>query len=99
MQTEKERNDNLENSLREEGYFMLVWHDDVLCGLFNYVFTVAVVVDIDYSGYAERFCYDTVTNAVKALILWDGNGDPIAEGFKRPVGRQWEYLMPTRVAK
>lgn len=42
---------------------------------------MAIVYDIDQTGYNDRWCYHNYTDAVKALNNWDGMGEP--EGWHR----------------
>jgi hypothetical protein len=58
------------------------------CGVVRLLFHWTLHVDIDWSGYADRYCYREKLDAVRALKEWDGTGDP--EGWHRhpPSGRR-----------
>lgn len=47
-----------------------------VCALYKFMFTVGLVYGLDDTGYKGRWCYDNVTDALTALITWDGIGDP-----------------------
>lgn len=44
--------------------------------LLKMLFTTGLFVGIDQSGYQTRFCYEHMSDAIAALIEWDGIGDP-----------------------
>ncbi len=52
-----------------------------ICGVSRLLYHWTLHVDIDWSGYAERYCYGTRVHAEQALEAWDGSGDP--EGWHR----------------
>lgn len=52
-----------------------------VCGLHPFMFTWAIVVDINRSFYSHRFCYENLTSAYGAFVEWDGTGDPGGPGF------------------
>lgn len=45
-------------------------------GIQRQLFTYALIVGIDKTGYRTRFCYSLKTDAVEALAKWDGKGFP-----------------------
>ena len=48
-------------------------------GLYRYIFTMAIVVGVDETGYSYRYCYDSLMGAIQALQDWDDNnfvGEP-----------------------
>lgn len=47
-----------------------------LCGLLPFVFTAALVVEVEVSGYGRRYCYEHQADANAALQAWDGQGHP-----------------------
>lgn len=53
-----------------------------------FLFTWAILADVDQTGYAERWCFHTLQDATGALADWDGTGDP--EGWHKhiPSGRR-----------
>ena len=70
--------EDLKEYLYEQGYrFMREVPDQGLCGLFTMLFTTALVVDLEESGYSHRFCYETPLEALSALKSWTGEGDPL----------------------
>jgi len=44
--------------------------------LYNFLFTVGLLVGIDEVGYRTRFCYPNRPAAEAAITQWDGHGDP-----------------------
>lgn len=57
--------------------------------LFRFAFTWGVVVGIDEFGYKRRFCYESANDALKAVALWDGSGDPPGRWIvEKPGNRQ-----------
>jgi hypothetical protein len=46
------------------------------CGVQKYAFTYGLVYNIDITGYQGRYCYPNKFNALAALQIWDGQGDP-----------------------
>lgn len=71
--------------------------DGRLCGVMRLMFHWTLHVGIDFVGYADRYCYETLSGALLALERWDGTGDP--EGWHRHLktgrrrdlktGREW----------
>lgn len=49
-----------------------------IVGLYQFIFTVGIVVGIDETGYKHRFCYDSALKAAIALGKWgtDGGNEP-----------------------
>lgn len=66
-----------------------------LCGLFNFMFTLGLVVGLDSVGYKFRYCYphEKAFEAIVALKLWDGIGDPSGSWIKRK-GDGGDFLNP-----
>ncbi|WP_139339112.1 hypothetical protein [Marinobacter lutaoensis] len=52
-------------------------------GVKPFLFTWAIIADFTPSGYKERWCYHSLTDALAALNDWDGNGEP--DGWHRHV--------------
>lgn len=47
-----------------------------VAGLQRMIFTVALMVGLDPVGYRTRFCYQRAAEAIEAISVWDGLGDP-----------------------
>jgi len=45
-------------------------------------FTFALMVGCDETGYRTRFCFATLSDAMTALLTWDGRGDPPGDWIK-----------------
>ena len=61
----------------ELGYHNLkVLKNKELAGVMKFIFTYAIVIGIDFTGYRTRYCYHTRKEAEEALKAWDGTGDP-----------------------
>lgn len=46
------------------------------CALLRFNFTWGLVVGLNESGYARRYCYEHEVDAAVALKSWDGAGHP-----------------------
>lgn len=66
-------------TLEGQGYSNFENKDGRLCALYNFIFTVAIVVGIDENGYECRYCYGDLNQALSAYNDWNGIGDP--EGY------------------
>lgn len=51
------------------------------CGLAPFLFTVAIVVGIDKSGYRCRYCYPSLIDAMGAYADWISLGGPEPSGY------------------
>ena len=71
-------NDHLKQHLIvNEGYTDLKeFEDGSIAGIFKFIFTYAIIYDMDYYGYGDRWCYKTYNGALKALEQWNGEGEP-----------------------
>lgn len=45
-------------------------------GIQTMLFTTALMVGIDATGYVMRYCYEQASDAEAACRLWTGSGDP-----------------------
>lgn len=57
-------------------------------GLSRYLFTTAIVTDLNPVGYAQRFCYENFEMALSEHIRWHQNGfspDKLPRGWIRSV--------------
>ena len=52
------------------------WIDDDLWGITPFIFTTAIIGDVDTWGYRIRYCYHSEADAVARLYAWDGTGEP-----------------------
>jgi hypothetical protein len=55
--------------------------DGEVAWLARFVFTSAILYGLDYLGHRDRWCYETMADARRALDEWDGTGEP--EGWHR----------------
>jgi hypothetical protein len=46
-------------------------------------FTVGIVVGLDETGYRCRWCYAHQLEALEALAVWDGTGNPAGPWLKQ----------------
>lgn len=75
--------EELKNYLDSEGYTHLrVIPNLGICGLYRFMFTVGLVIEIDEYGYKGRYCYNRAFEASKALEEYDGIGDPGGDWIK-----------------
>jgi hypothetical protein len=72
---------DLPKSITEHYTAMKALPDGRICGVLRLLYHWTMHVDIDHSGHAERYCYQTREGAEAALEKWDGVGDP--EGWHR----------------
>ena len=78
-------NPPLERVLRANGYYALrVLPNGQIAGLYNFIFTVGLCYNLDYSGYEGRYCYDKTDakDAYNAIATWDGKGAPSGNWVK-----------------
>lgn len=50
--------------------------------LFNFLFTTGLIVGLTPASYRVRYCYENRLDAMEALSLWDGQGDPSGPWIK-----------------
>ena len=72
--------------------------------LAGYMFTVAIIADLNEYGHGDRWCYETFDKALAALLEWTergGEGEPEgwhrhpSTGRRRPGGNAAEeYVAP-----
>lgn len=69
------------------------------CCIARFMFTYAILADLERWGYEDRWCYSSYAKAKAALDAWDGTGEP--EGWHRhpDTGRRVDengapYVMP-----
>jgi hypothetical protein len=64
------------------------------CGLMRMLYTTALVVGLDNTGYSRRYCYESYDDACYALSQWDGSGDPPGPWIKeKPSDRTGPGLL------
>jgi len=47
-----------------------------VAGIMSFMFTWGIIVGITRYSYRVRYCYESASEAVPALLYWDGEGDP-----------------------
>jgi hypothetical protein len=74
----------LEQHLKAEGFLMLKEINGIIIGIYRYMFTIAIVVDIDKDGYQHRYCYpyEHTRECLMAYHIYEGEGDPIGPWIK-----------------
>ena len=45
-------------------------------GVQKMLYTWGLFIDLDPVGYAHRYCYETLKDLIRDLVVWDGQGDP-----------------------
>lgn len=68
--------DALERDLAAMGYHVRTLPSGVVCGVLGQMYTTGLFVGLDHYGYSRRYCYEHRADALVALMLWDGEGDP-----------------------
>jgi hypothetical protein len=67
----------LESFLTEEGYTDLrTLPTGKIAGLHQMMFTYGLYVGLGFALWEKRYCYEHESDALTALLAWDGNGDP-----------------------
>ena len=92
----------LKEHLQSEGYVLLVETKDFgICGLQRFMFTIGLVVGIDRYGYARRYCYPNLEQAVKGMSAWlkDGVEDPQDSMWIKRKGDKGDYCNPLLLGK
>lgn len=88
----------LSDENRDAYTYLRVLPDGRLCGVLRLLMHWTLQVDIDWSGYRERYCYATLLQALLGLVDWDGKGDPGHGWHRHPetgrrrdpaTGREW----------
>lgn len=86
------------NELKSEGYTDITnIKGKGLCGIMRFAFTTGLVYGLDEFGYVGRYCYPTYTNALNALNalrIWDGIGDPKDNNWIKHKGFNADYSNP-----
>lgn len=63
--------------LAEMGYKNVrVLPDGQVIGTMKMMFTCGLMIGMDESGVAARYCYENESDAAVAARTWDGTGDP-----------------------
>lgn len=83
------------------GYFELkTMGDGTVCGLHHQLFTCALVVGLNETGYQRRYCYERARDALSALHGWNGTGDPSGPWIKeKPSDRLGPGALGSQGAK
>jgi len=57
-----------------------------LCVIQRFAFTAGLLTNVSFDGlsydYHARYCYPATHEALRALVSWDGTGDPPGEWVK-----------------
>lgn len=60
-----------------------------LCGVQGFIFTCGLLTNLRFDGllydYDARYCFESRSEAMRALLAWDGTGDPPGEWIKEKV--------------
>ena len=64
-------------AMTEEGYYNIKQlPDGRFCGLYRFLFTEAIIIGMDKTGYQYRYCYKPETIAAAQLEKYDGTEEP-----------------------
>jgi hypothetical protein len=85
MEKDSKLTPELRQTLEEIGYIKLKEVNGKIIGIMRYMYTVAIVVDIDYYGYNHRFCYphERAMDCLMAFEVYNGEGDPMGGWIKQ----------------
>lgn len=72
--------------------------DGSWAGLMHYLFTTAIVVGLDSTGYSHRYCFEVRHEAGESFDKWDGIGDPPGNWIKRK-GSTGDFSNPNYKGK
>ena len=82
---------------KEEGYEVLLEVPNKgLCGIMRYMFTWGLVYGIQKQVYEGRYCYPSYEDAILALAMWKGEGDPEDDKWIKHKGRSIDEHNPKR---
>ena len=95
---------DIEQLLIDDGYFDLKEVDGVIIGLYKFMFTIGLMVDIkveecfglNITTYKYRYCYpyEKSLECLMALKIYDGTGDPIG-GWVKQKGSGIDRVNPS----
>lgn len=80
--------------VQEEDYLYLCWNPNKgYCGIMRMAFTVGLFYNIseDQMVYEGRYCYQTMAEAVQALVEWDGKGDAPGDWIKHKGLKEYSH--------
>lgn len=81
-------NNQLIAKLKDEGYmYVRQTPTNGLVGLYRFIFTCAIVCNLDNTGYSHRYCYPDLLQAASALSDWshrDYQGEPTGYIKRKP---------------
>lgn len=96
MDTQPAIDPELMEELMQNGYSIIMRVPGRgVCAVIRMVYTVGLCYGLDKTGYRGRYCYETLQEAISALALWDGTGDPPGDWIKHK-GRV-EYSNPNYI--
>lgn len=70
----------------EMGYSNCCKINGKIVGLSSFIYTTAIVVGMDETGYEHRFCYHTPHTAMEGLLMWVVNGGDEPTGYIKRKG-------------
>jgi hypothetical protein len=89
-----DRDDEMIKLLYREGYQGVKrLETGQYAGIMRMFYTAGLFVGLDESGYKTRYCYETMSEATAALLIWDGQGDPPG-GWIKAKGEGRDQLNP-----
>lgn len=60
-----------------------------ICAVQRFMFTCGLLTELTFTewtyDFSARYCFDSPTEALRALVSWDGVGDPPGEWIKEKV--------------
>lgn len=56
--------------------------DRSLAAVKKQLFTYGIVNKLEWNSFAQRWCFENVHDAISALSLWSGDGDPCGPWLK-----------------
>ncbi len=75
---------DLVKSLTDNGYLVLrLMPDGHIAGITKFLFTYGLCARLDFSGLGACWCFEVMDDAFRALIEWDGAGDPPGPWIKQ----------------
>lgn len=76
--------DSLPDDVKSDFVLLRALPDGRVIGVRRLMYTWSLMIDIDWAGYATRYCYERFDQAVLGFLDWDGKGDPPGGWHRNP---------------
>jgi hypothetical protein len=79
---------NLPDEVKGLYFTLRMLPDQRIIGLHRLLFHWTLHIDIDDTGYSDRYCYADLAGALEGFLGWDGSGDPPGPWHRHPDSRR-----------